>query len=155
MLSFSQKLPFPLVCRLEDFISFFSRLLNITILRGQPLDVKMLREVHGWILGLILEITYFSLLVTSFSTEHRPRYHIVAPEGRWMNDPNGPFYDEKQDLYHLFYQYNPYDFHWGNMSWYHMVSKDLISWETLPVALYPDKDYGKTHSAVTHLIYLN
>ena len=111
MLSFSQKLPFPLVCRLEDFISFFSRLLNITILRGQPLDVKMLREVHGWILGLILEITYFSLLVTSFSTEHRPRYHIVAPEGRWMNDPNGLSFvvptGGSLPVYHLFYQANP------------------------------------------------
>lgn len=73
----------------------------------------------------------------------RPQYHVVPPLGHWMNDPNGPFYDSTTGLYHLFYQYNPYGYVWGNMSWAHVCSQDLIHWKTLPVALYPDEPYDE------------
>ena len=44
----------------------------------------------------------------------RPLFHLSARCG-WMNDPNGfSFYG---GLYHLFYQYHPYDSHWGPMHW--------------------------------------
>jgi len=53
-----------------------------------------------------------------------------------MNDPNGMVY--YQGEYHLFYQYYPNDIVWGPMHWAHAVSKDLVYWKNLPIALYPD-----------------
>ncbi|WP_010249322.1 glycoside hydrolase family 32 protein [Myroides injenensis] len=68
--------------------------------------------------------------------EYRPEYHYSAPFG-WINDPNGLFY--KNGVYHLYFQHNPFGTKWGNMSWGHASSKDLIKWENHPVALLPDE----------------
>lgn len=73
---------------------------------------------------------------------HRPKYHFL-PSKNWMNDPNAPIYYKGE--YHLFYQYNPTDWHWGNLHWGHAKSKDLLYWEELPIALYPQKEKGESH----------
>ncbi|MFB1082774.1 glycoside hydrolase family 32 protein [Jeotgalibacillus sp. JSM ZJ347] len=63
-----------------------------------------------------------------------PRIH-VAPRVYWMNDPNGFSYFNGE--YHLFYQHHPFSPEWGPMHWGHVVSRDLVIWEHLPVALAP------------------
>lgn len=68
---------------------------------------------------------------------YRPNFHFTPKKG-WMNDPNGMFFANGN--YHLFYQYYPDGNTWGPMHWGHAISKDLIKWEELPIALYPDKD---------------
>ena len=69
--------------------------------------------------------------------KYRPNYHFT-PEKNWMNDPNGVVYYEGE--YHLFYQFNPFGNIWGHMSWGHAVSKDLVKWEHLPLALAEEND---------------
>ncbi|MGX7835990.1 levanase, partial [Campylobacter fetus subsp. venerealis] len=69
------------------------------------------------------------------SEEYRPVYHFT-PESGWMNDPNGLIYMEGE--YHLFYQHYPDSTVWGPMHWGHAISTDLVNWESLPIALYPD-----------------
>ncbi|MCB0705541.1 MAG: glycoside hydrolase family 32 protein [Saprospiraceae bacterium] len=69
------------------------------------------------------------------SEPHRPNFHFTPP-GKWMNDPNGMVYYEGE--YHLFYQHYPDSTVWGPMHWGHAVSKDMVNWEHLPIALYPD-----------------
>lgn len=68
----------------------------------------------------------------------RLQYHF-EPEKGWINDPNGLIF--YQGKYHAFFQHYPYAPRWGQMHWGHAVSSDLVHWEELPIALYPDQAY--------------
>lgn len=66
---------------------------------------------------------------------YRPAYHF-SPAKNWMNDPNGMVYHK--GIYHLFFQHNPSGNTWGNMSWGHATSTDLVHWQEQPLAISTD-----------------
>ncbi len=69
----------------------------------------------------------------------KPAWHY-RPEKNWINDPNGLVH--YKGWYHMFYQYNPHGDEWDDIHWGHARSRDLLTWETLPIALTPDADKG-------------
>lgn len=83
---------------------------------------------------------YEETVEKNIAKEERPDFHLCARVG-WMNDPNGFSY--YKGMYHLFYQYYPYESKWGPMHWGHAVSKDLLHWTYLPAALAPDEAYDR------------
>lgn len=72
---------------------------------------------------------------------YKPNYHFSPPFG-WINDPNGLILFRGE--YHMFYQYHPNpDNDAVGACWGHAVSKDMLRWTDLPVALAPSEPYDK------------
>jgi fructan beta-fructosidase len=81
-----------------------------------------------------------------YEQANRPQFHFSSRRN-WLNDPNGMVYDGEQ--YHLFFQHNPLGTGWGNMTWGHAVSSDMLHWRQMPHALLPyqvDGRYGTIYS---------
>lgn len=75
-------------------------------------------------------------MIKKLYDEYRPSVHYSVP-AKWLNDPNGLIYFD--GYYHLYYQHHPESTKHGPMHWGHARSKDLLRWEDLPIALYPDE----------------
>lgn len=72
-----------------------------------------------------------------YQEDLRPQYHFTTKTG-WLNDPNGLIYYKGE--YHMYYQHNPVATVWGNMTWGHAVSRDLVHWKEQPKVLFPNSD---------------
>ncbi|MEJ7678192.1 MAG: DUF4980 domain-containing protein [Segetibacter sp.] len=106
--------------------------IDVSNYKGNTVKITAENNIEA-IKGITL-IKNEALLPEGFYKEkYRLQVHY-SPKVGWVNDPNGLFY-YKGD-WHLFYQYNPYGQKWGNMSWGHAVSNDLVHWNELSPALH-------------------
>ncbi|TWE04925.1 levanbiose-producing levanase [Neobacillus bataviensis] len=78
--------------------------------------------------------TYLVPASSYYTEKYRPDYHYTPVRGS-VSDPNGLVYFEGE--YHLFHQ--------DGGTWAHAVSKDLVNWKRIPIAL-PWNDYGHVWS---------
>ena len=107
---------------------------DVSRYKGKEITLRYNLEDKG--LGMIYQSDEIAGQDSMYHETNRPQVHFTTRRG-WNNDPNGLLYHDGE--YHLFYQYNPYEAGWGNMHWGHAVSRDLLHWEELNIALYPDK----------------
>lgn len=106
---------------------------DVSAYKGKTLKLIFAKEVKG--LNKIYQSDEFAGQDSLYKESKRPQFHFSSRRG-WNNDPNGLVYFDGE--YHLYYQHNPFEIHWENMTWGHAVSSDLIHWTELNDALYPD-----------------
>jgi fructan beta-fructosidase len=93
--------------------------------------MRVAKAIHC-VVAVVLYVSAAYAQTAAYDEQYRPQVHF-SPQQHWTNDPNGLLYYRGE--YHLFFQYNPFGDEWGHMSWGHAVSKDLLHWRELPVAL--------------------
>jgi len=116
---------------LPDYYAF----LDLTAFQGELLVRVDSAAANASQLAAMVQATNILTTVPIYQETTRPVYHYTARRG-WLNDPNGMVYYNGQ--YHLYYQHNPYGTEWDNMHWGSAVSTNLVQWQELPEALYPD-----------------
>jgi len=122
-----------LVIRLAPSIPDYWVFLDVSRYKGKVLRISCSGSPEG--LNKIYQDDVIAGNDSLYKETNRPQIHFTSRRG-WNNDPNGLLYYEGE--YHMFYQHNPLERDWENMSWGHAVSKDLIHWEELPVVMMPD-----------------
>lgn len=108
---------------------------------------KLVMQFYQLLAAVLLPVgAVLAKSMTSGESINRPLAHATPNKG-WMNDPNGLFYDKHDDVWHVYYQYNPADSVWGRpLYWGHATSKDLTTWTDHGAALAPEEDIGGAYS---------
>jgi fructan beta-fructosidase len=107
--------------------------LDVSAYNGKNLKISYQGQAEG--LAAIYQDDVIAGNDSLYKEINRPQLHFTSRRG-WNNDPNGLVYYD--GVYHLFYQHNPFEREWENMSWGHATSNDLVHWKEMPVALLPD-----------------
>lgn len=68
----------------------------------------------------------------------RLAFHLM-PETGWLNDPNGLC--QINGIYHIYYQYDPFDTEGELKLWGHCTTKDFIHYESCEPVLFPDSEW--------------
>ena len=111
--------------------------LDITEWKGRKLVVQMDRLLENSdALKLLHQSDEWENAEELYHEPLRPQFHFTARRG-WLNDPNGlAFYKGE---YHLFFQHDPFASCSHASHWGHAVSKDLVHWEEVGEAIYPEE----------------
>ncbi|MEM7369673.1 MAG: DUF4980 domain-containing protein [Bacteroidota bacterium] len=107
---------------------------DMSAFQGSSLTIRYPEKVKG--MKQIYQSDRFAGEDSVYKEVGRPQVHFSSRRG-WNNDPNGLVWYEGE--YHLFYQHNPYEANWENMTWGHAVSTDLVFWKELTDVLHPDE----------------
>jgi len=122
---------------------------DVSSYRGKKLVITYSGKPEG--LSKIYQDDVINGSDSLYRESKRPQIHF-SPRRGWNNDPNGLVYYDGE--YHMFFQHNPFEREWQNMSWGHAVSRDLVHWKELPVALLPDS-LGAIFSGTAVIDYKN
>ena len=106
--------------------------------------VSILATKDGVTMGTTIAVTKKASAEYMAAEPYRPQFHF-SPEINFMNDPNGLIYDPSNGTWHMYFQYSPQLPNMGNQTWGHAQSKDLVTWEEMPVAI-PMDDLGAIFS---------
>lgn len=154
LLPIEEKAPesqFRLLCDAQLMQTFNARLAQDRVDYYMPVDLTLYKD-HKILLDIIepvrntnigrepqwkTEVRFTETFDTKNYEKWRPAFHHT-PSYAWMNDPNGMFYDDTTNTWHLYYQWGPYGSTWNNMTWRHSSSKDLINWTDEGVAIAPN-----------------
>jgi len=107
------------------------------------------RTLLGGVVGLVLATTMHGQnapanVEDAYMERYRPQFHYTVKKG-WINDPCGLVYYAGE--YHLFNDHNPFgnripgalgDKNKPPSRWSHAVSRDLVHWREMPIAILPD-----------------
>ena len=107
---------------------------DISRYKGKTLTLNY--EGNGHALEKVVAADTIFGQANMYKEKNRPQFHFTTRRG-WINDPNGLIFHN--GIYHLYYQHNPYERDWENMTWGHATSTDLLHWTEHDDVLFPDR----------------